>query len=54
MLLLFAVLGVLRLLHYEWPWLAFGVVYGAYAVVFYLLPWTVRMGRAFAAGYRSA
>ncbi|HEY7044175.1 MAG TPA: hypothetical protein VH419_10950 [Nocardioidaceae bacterium] len=51
-LLFLAVFGVLSLLDYEWAWLVFGVAFVAFAVVFYLLPWTVNIARNFVAGYR--
>jgi hypothetical protein len=54
LLALLAVVGVLRLLDHDWLWLAFGVAYAAFAIVFYLLPWTVNIARNFVAGYLSA
>lgn len=53
MLLLVAVLGALRLLNADWAWVVFGVGCAAFTIVFYVLPWTVRIGRSFAAGYRN-
>ena len=46
------VVVALRLLGREWAWLACALVYGAYVLVFVVLPWLVSIARHFVLGYR--